>query len=118
MSSIERSGLFKGKASVSDILVKHHLSRGIIDTLQIQVDLLRTITESKEQLGRKNSPRAYYPGITQAQPDDSHTVGLSDDQGNTIMGAHVRGAQSQTWKWSGAYRNDPAIVWSHASDAS
>ena len=53
VSSTDRSRLFKGKESVSEILADHHLSEVIVEALQIQVDLLRRITESKEQLGRR-----------------------------------------------------------------
>ena len=49
----DRSRLFKGKESVADILADHRLSEVIVDELRIQVDLLRTINESKERLGRK-----------------------------------------------------------------
>ncbi len=53
LRSTERTRLFKGKESVSDKLDDHLLSEVIVDALQIQVDLLRTITESKERLSRK-----------------------------------------------------------------
>ena len=147
LSSDERSRLFKGKESISDVLGDHRLSEVIVDALQIQVDLLRTITESKERLGRriveasaplneqirllitipgitpltasafladigdvhrfpslrrmnaylglvprchdsggKSRTRPHHPGITQAQPDDSHAVDLPDDQSDTAMG--------------------------------
>jgi transposase len=52
-SSTDRSRLFKGRESVAKILADRHLSEVIGDALQIQVGLLRTITESKEQLGRR-----------------------------------------------------------------
>mgnify|MGYP006274108161 CR=1 FL=1 len=45
--------LFKGKESVAEILADHHLSEVIVEAVRIQVDLLRTIAESKERLGRK-----------------------------------------------------------------
>ena len=52
LSSDERSRLFKGKESISDMLGDHRLSEVIVDAVQIQVDLLRSIAESKERLGR------------------------------------------------------------------
>ncbi|AHC16458.1 IS110 family transposase [Salinispira pacifica] len=53
VSSTERSRLFKGKESVAEILADRHIWEVIVDALQIQVDLLWTITESKERLSRK-----------------------------------------------------------------
>jgi transposase len=53
MSSTERSRVFKGKESVAEILADRHLSEVVVESLQIQIDLLRTITGSKERLGRK-----------------------------------------------------------------
>ena len=53
LSSTDRSRLFKGKESVAELFADRHLSEVIVEVLQIQVDLLRTITESKERLGRR-----------------------------------------------------------------
>lgn len=53
VSSTERSRLFKGKESVAEILADRDVWEVIVDALQFQVDLLRTITESKERLGRR-----------------------------------------------------------------
>jgi transposase len=47
LSANERSRLFKGKESVAEILADRRLSEVIVEALQIQADLLRTITESK-----------------------------------------------------------------------
>lgn len=89
----------------------------IVEALQIQVDLLRTIAESKERLGRQESSRAHHPGKAQAQPGTPYTVDLPDDQSNALVGARLRGFQGPTWQWPSADRNDPANVRGHETDA-
>jgi transposase len=47
----ERSGLFRGRRSIAEVLSERHLSMAILSTVKIQIDLLRGIAEAKESLG-------------------------------------------------------------------
>ena len=63
LSSDERSRLFKGKESISDMLGDHRFSEVTVDALQIQVDLFRFGT-TVSRLRRQESSRTYHPGVT------------------------------------------------------
>jgi transposase len=64
VSSNDRSRLFEGTESVSEILADHHLSQVIVEVLQIQVERLRTITESTSgsMITRNSRPDAAVVG--------------------------------------------------------
>ena len=53
MSTSERSRLFNGRESVADVIGERSLSPPILSTIEIQVDLLRRITESEAALAER-----------------------------------------------------------------